>query len=108
MHESWFLSILFAADLRLAELGAIAAICVGIYFEFVSSRIDVSKAFPNLSFSKAPDDLTQMVEELAKLQESNAQKSDYLTLAYHQHSRFAHTATTLLLSPWDSRIIRCL
>jgi len=67
VHEPWFAPLLFILDLRLAEFGALAAICVGFYLEFVRARLDLSRTFPNLCFLKAPGDLQQVVRRLAKV-----------------------------------------
>ena len=66
LHVPRFASLLFILDLRLAEFGALAAISVGLYIQFVRSRLDLSRTFPNLRFIKAPDNLQQMVRGLAE------------------------------------------
>jgi heat shock protein HtpX len=63
---AWLFQALFGLDLRLAELGAIAAICVGVYIEFGRSRLNLSQAFPNFVFSEPTRDLVQMVNRLSK------------------------------------------
>ncbi|MGD0424983.1 MAG: M48 family metalloprotease [Candidatus Bathyarchaeia archaeon] len=112
VHEYWFLSILFTADLRLAELGAVAAACVATYLEFVSSRTDLSKAFPNLSFSKAPDDLTKMVEELAQAASIECPEVDLLdsgvpsAFTVRTRGHYAIAVSVGLLESFDASEIR--
>jgi len=61
----WLFQMLFGVDLHLAELGAIAAILGALYIELVRSRLDLFRAFPNLTFSKPANDLIQMTHRLA-------------------------------------------
>jgi Zn-dependent protease with chaperone function len=63
---AWLFHALFRLDLPLAELGAAAAACIGIYIEFGRSRLNLSQAFPNLTFYEPTRDLVQTVERLAK------------------------------------------
>lgn len=62
---TWLGQQLLGLDFRLAEVGVVAAICVGAYIEFVRSRLNLSKAFPNLSFYDQTDDLAMTVRKLA-------------------------------------------
>ena len=66
MPADWLFQLLFGLDFRLAELGAIAAICVAIYVEFGRSRLNLAQAFPDLAFSEPTLDLVQIVKRLAK------------------------------------------
>jgi len=58
--------ILFGMDLRLAELGAIVAICLAIYIHFGQSRLSLSQAFPSLHFLEPTDSLANTVRTLSK------------------------------------------
>ena len=66
MPGGWLFPLLFGLDFRLAELGTIAAICVAIYVEFGRSRLNLTKAFPDLAFSEPTSDLAEIVKRLAK------------------------------------------
>ena len=57
---------LFRLNFPLAELGAAAAICIGVYIEFGRSRLNLSEAFPNVAFYEPNYDLVQTVKKLAK------------------------------------------
>lgn len=61
----WFGQVLFGLDFRLAELGIAAAIFVGVYVEFVRSRLNLAQAFPNMAFYDQTDDLAITVKKLA-------------------------------------------
>ena len=63
---AWLLHALFRLDLPLAELGAVAAACIGIYVEFGRSRLNLTQAFPNLAFYEPTCDLLETAERLAK------------------------------------------
>jgi len=63
---AWLFQLLFGLDLRLAELGAVAAICAGIYIEFGRARLGLSQSFPYLMFSEPTTELIQMVQRLAE------------------------------------------
>jgi len=63
---AWLFQTLFRLNFPLAELGAAAAICIGIYIEFGRSRLNLSEAFPNVSFYEPTYDLVQTVKALAK------------------------------------------
>jgi heat shock protein HtpX len=52
--------------LPLAELGVVAATCIGIYIEFGRSRLNLSQAFPNVAFFEPTSDLVETVRRLAK------------------------------------------
>jgi len=62
---AWLLRELFGLDFRLAEVGIPAAIFVGAYIELVRSRLNLSQAFPNLSFYDQTEDLARTVKMLA-------------------------------------------
>jgi heat shock protein HtpX len=62
---SWLLQILLGVDWRLAELGVPAAICIGLYFEFVHTRLNLSRTFPNMTFCEPTSNLTRVVRGLA-------------------------------------------
>ncbi|MGA2972000.1 MAG: M48 family metalloprotease [Candidatus Bathyarchaeia archaeon] len=66
LRGAWLFQALFGLDLRLAELGAIAAICVGVYIEFGRSRLGLSQMFPNSTFSEPTRDLVRMAKRLSK------------------------------------------
>ena len=59
------LQTFFRLELPIAELGAAAAVCVGIYIQFGRSRLDLAQAFPDLAFYDPSPDLVQRVERLA-------------------------------------------
>lgn len=65
MSAAWLFEALFRLDLPIAELGAIAAMLVGIYIEFGRSRLNLSQAFRNSTFSEPPNDLAKTVAKLA-------------------------------------------
>ena len=70
MHSagaSWnFFSILHAVNLGVAIAGVIAAVCAMFFISFKSSRIGVSKMFPQLEFLEiAPTQIKDTVEKLA-------------------------------------------
>ena len=62
---SWLIRDLLRLDLPLAELGTAAAICVGAYIELGRSRLNLSQAFPNVTFHEPPEDVAMMVKRLA-------------------------------------------
>jgi len=62
---TWLARELFGLDFRLAEVGIPAAILVGVYIEFVRSRLNLSQAFPHMAFYDQTDDLAMTVKELA-------------------------------------------
>ena len=112
VNGSGLIFILFTADLGLAELGAIAAICVTVYLTSVGSRMDLSKAFPNLSFSKAPDGLTQMVEGLAEAARIECPKVQLLdsgapsAFTVRTHGHYTIAVSVGLLDSFDTSEIR--
>ena len=61
----WLSQLLFGLDFRLAEIGILAGICVGAYIEFVHSRLNLSQAFPSLTFFGETDDLGKIAKKLA-------------------------------------------
>ena len=70
MHSagaSWnFFSILHTVNLTVALTGGIAAVCAGFFIRFKSSRIGVSKMFPQLEFlGIAPSQVQDTVRRLA-------------------------------------------
>jgi len=62
-----FFSTLFTLNLGLTLIGAITAAGAAVYIGFGKSRMDVAKIFPEFKFLEAPNELTQVVERLAKL-----------------------------------------
>ncbi|HUK50062.1 MAG TPA: M48 family metalloprotease [Terriglobales bacterium] len=58
-------SLLVGADVRLAELGVVAGIVVGLYVEFGCSRLSLSQSFPSLSFCEPTSELVKVVQGLA-------------------------------------------
>ena len=63
---AWLGRELFGLDFRLAEAGIPAAIFVGVYMEFVRSKMSLSRAFPNLTFYDPTDEMAMIVAKLAR------------------------------------------
>jgi heat shock protein HtpX len=57
---------LFHLDLRLAEIGAVASLCVAIYIHFGKSRLDMSKTLPGTSLLDPPEELRGSVGKIAR------------------------------------------
>jgi len=63
---AWLFRDLFRLDLPLAELGLVAATCIGVYIEFGRSRLNLSQTFPNVAFYEPTSDLVETVKRLAR------------------------------------------
>ena len=64
--NSSFPFIIHNMTLGLSLVGALAAVCAGVFIEFGKSRVSLSKAFPQFTFLEAPPTLKEMVTRLAK------------------------------------------
>jgi len=60
------LSLLFGLDFRLAEIGVLASVCVALYIVFGKSRLDMTKAFPEMRFFDPPGELEKTTNMLAQ------------------------------------------
>ena len=64
-NATWLGQLLFGLDFRLAEVGVVAALCIGAYIEFVRSRFNLSQAFPNTTFYSPTEDIVSITRKLA-------------------------------------------
>jgi hypothetical protein len=67
LDEPWrSFSIIFGFNLGVSLVGVIAASGVAIFIELVQTRMNMTRAFPQVDFLEAPDSLKNTVETLAR------------------------------------------
>jgi heat shock protein HtpX len=64
--ELSIISDLFKVNLGLALVGALAAVCAGIYIEFGKSRMEMAEIFPGLNLLEAPPEIQDSAAILAE------------------------------------------
>ena len=62
-----FVSFFFTLNVGLAIVGTVAVVAFGVSLEFRNLRLPLAQLFPEMSFIKAPVEVTRRVEILAKM-----------------------------------------